>query len=97
MTLLQCGLSLKCLILFNSTRSLRIDGACISNNYILMRFESSNGLCGEVIATSEPLGNLGISLMEHSGKVFLGETFFLQNLTQSLCHAKRQEVLEEVC
>ncbi len=51
---------------------------------------SSNGLCGEVMATSEPLGNLGISLMEHSGKVFLGETFFLQNLTQSLCYAKRQ-------
>ena len=51
---------------------------------------TSNGLCGEVVATCEPLGNLGISLVEHSGKVFLGETLFFQNLTQSLCDAKRQ-------
>ena len=51
---------------------------------------ASNGLCGEVVATCEPLGNLRISLMEHSGKVFLGEIFFFQNLTQSLCYAKRQ-------
>ena len=35
---------------------------------------ASNGLCGEVMAICEPLGNLGISLMEHSGKVFLGES-----------------------
>lgn len=51
---------------------------------------ASNGLCSEVVATCEPLGNLGISLMEHSGKVFLGESLFFQNLTQSLCYAKRQ-------
>lgn len=51
---------------------------------------TSNGLCGEVVATSEPLGNLGISLMEHSGKVFLAETLFFKDLTQSLCYAKRQ-------
>ena len=36
---------------------------------------ASNGLCGEVVATCEPLGNLGISLMEHSGKVFFFRFF----------------------
>ena len=51
---------------------------------------ASNGLCGEVVATCEPLGNLGVSLMEHFGKIFLGETLFFQNLIQSLCYAKRQ-------
>ena len=43
---------------------------------------ASNGLCGEVMAICEPLGNLGISLMEHSGKVFLGESLFFQNLSK---------------
>ena len=38
---------------------------------------ASNGLCGEVVATSEPFGNLRVSLMEHSGKVFLAEPPFL--------------------
>ena len=51
---------------------------------------ASNGLCGEVVATSEPFGNLRVSLMEHSGKVFLAEPLFFQNLTQSLCYSKRQ-------
>ena len=51
---------------------------------------ASNGLCGKVVATCEPFGNLRVSLMEHSGKVFLGETLFFQDLTQSLCYAKRQ-------
>ncbi len=62
------------------------------SNYIPSQcgLNASNGLCGEVVATCEPLGNLGISLMEHSGKVFLGESLFFQNLTQSLCYAKRQ-------
>ncbi len=46
---------------------------------------ASNGLCGEVVATCEPLGNLGISLMEHSGKVFFFRFFI--SIAQSMGYA----------
>ena len=46
---------------------------------------ASNGLCGEVVATSEPFGNLRVSLMEHSGKVFFF-SFFI-SIAQSMGYA----------
>lgn len=54
------------------------------------RFYTSDGLSREVMSACEPLGNLGVSLMEHPGKVFLAEPLFFQNLTQSLGNTERQ-------
>ena len=71
------------------SRKLRLYCLRISDQILILGntsqcgLNASNGLCGEVVATSEPFGNLRVSLMEHSGKVFLGESLGFKNLTNA--------------
>ena len=39
------------------------------------RFYTSDGLSRKVMSACEPFGNFGISLVEQSGEILLGESF----------------------
>jgi len=54
------------------------------------RLYASDGLSSEVMSACEPFGDFGISLIEQSGKILLGESLGFKYLTNALGNTKRQ-------
>ena len=48
------------------------------------RFYASYGLSCKVMSACEPFGDFGLSLVEQSGKILLGESLGFQNFSDTL-------------